>query len=143
MLSPSFKPSVKMSRKKPEVAPCIGQYDTSFETIEGKIRRNNCRGKYAPSIALRRAEKAKIIYYTPIKKLSDNKNCSYDEYLGPGYYCIPREFEQTRIKFKGNIITSKDTRFKDDGNGIPGPGDYQLNEMNPWNKKTYNLLFNK
>lgn len=63
-----------------------------------------------------------------------------EDYLGPGYYNMPREFDGGRYGVQGAI--SKEQRFKKSKDSGPGPGDYSSQESNPWNKKTYNLLFN-
>jgi len=53
---------------------------------------------------------------------------------------MPRDFDNHKYGVKGSI--PKDKRFKSKKNIGPGPGAYTNQELNPWNKKTYNLLFN-
>lgn len=53
---------------------------------------------------------------------------------------MPREFDKRSTQ--GNFCISKQERFTANTNWLPGPGAYQDENDNLWNKRTYNLLFN-
>ena len=72
----------------------------------------------------------------PVRRMEENES-----YLGPGYYNMPREFDQSRIPIQANSNSSKEKRFKAASNVVPGPGFYK-EEISLWNKKSFNLLFN-
>ena len=126
--------------------PDAGQYDVSLETIEGKMKKQLDKAQpLVPPVKKSLfvnpehhfIEKGrKKTGRVPFEKINES-----DEYVGPGYYYVPREFDQIGVGLQGNLITSKDTRFKTKETEGPGPGSYQDN-ISLWNKKTYNLLFN-
>jgi len=142
------KKKIKML-KKPEVYPVVGQYDTSCETIEGGVRRKEARLRRAEEIRRNKNITGNAFrFFTPnrdrqtVDKEFVRKGY-HAKYLGPGCYNIVREFEPSSFKFQGSIFMPKGERFKEKKNNSPGPRHYQKNDINPWNKKTFNLLFNK
>ncbi len=74
---------------------------------------------------------------SPVQK----KQEEYEKYLGPGCYDMPREFDKNLGDIKGNPLVSKDKRFHAERKMGPGPGQYTNEEMNTWNRRTFNLLF--
>ena len=67
-------------------------------------------------------------------ELKDN-----NKYLGPGIYYRNREkvVKQNRVPFNQNM-----KRFDyDEKNRNPGPGTYDTNSYDEWNKKSHNILF--
>eukprot|EP00826_Nyctotherus_ovalis_P059948 TRINITY_DN8382_c0_g4_i1.p1 TRINITY_DN8382_c0_g4~~TRINITY_DN8382_c0_g4_i1.p1 ORF type:complete len:161 (+),score=29.33 TRINITY_DN8382_c0_g4_i1:459-941(+) len=144
-----FKSPMREQRLREEAVPPIGQYDTSSETIERRLKKQMERGSPGP----RRMKNGEIVEsnYAIINRHNSKKKLrertiprneeNLDDYLGPGYYYIPREFDETILGFKGNIIIPKDKRFREKTSDVPGPGAY-IDNSEQWNKKTYNLIFN-
>lgn len=144
-----FKSPMREQRPREETVPPIGQYDASLETIERRLKRQMERGCPGP----KRMKNGEVVEsnYAIINRHNSRKKLreraiprneeNQDDYLGPGYYYIPREFDETILGFKGNIIIPKDKRFRDKTSDVPGPGAYMDNSEH-WNKKTYNLIFN-
>lgn len=144
-----FKSPMREQKVKEEIIPPIGQYDTSNETIEGKLKKQIMNSSPKPKrikgelvennySIINRHNSKKWLRERVIPRNEENQ----DDYLGPGYYYIPRDFDETTLGFKGNTIIPKDKRFKEQVNDIPGPGAYIDNNVDQWNKKTYNLIFN-
>jgi len=147
-----FKAASKVSRKQPDVAPALGQYETSNYTIEQQLKKQKQRPRLFPPTNKRHkdifASTLSNSWSTNKQRLNttghrfERKRDSCEDFLGPGYYCMPREFEQADVRVKKNIMFSKDERFKKQKSNVPGPGQYQDNVINLWNKRTFNLCFN-
>ena len=75
---------------------------------------------------------------------SQGKRFEYNEksdYIGPGIYYrnISQDFKQNAAPFNEN-----NERFnykKNDKMPVPGPGTYELSNLNEWDKKSFNILF--
>lgn len=133
-------------KKKPEVFPVVGQYDTSLETIEGEQRRKEALARRADKVRQGRSITGNAFrFFTPLGSRAPHnaKHTAKDcEHLGPGCYGVPQELDSALFKFQGRVFVPRDGRFKSKRSEVPGPGYYQRSEADRWNKKTFNLLFN-
>jgi len=140
-----FKSPMREQKIKENNIPPIGQYDTSLETIERKLKKQIINSSPRQR-RVGESNYAMINKHNSKNRLRDKviprNEENQEDYLGPGYYYIPREFDETTLGFKGNTIIPKGKRFQEKINDIPGPGAYMGNNMDQWNKKTYNLIFN-
>lgn len=142
-----FRSPTKISRKKPDVVPQIGQYDQSLNTISDNIRKQREKILRNPIIRPRPAalhsESNKHMSKSMVnERFVLKKADEHEKYLGPGCYDMPREFDNVKYDAKGNLIMGTDKRFKENVSHGPGPGYYVAEDQSKWNKKTYNLLFN-
>ena len=146
-----FRIPSKIPRKKQNDTPAIGQYDMSSDTIEWKLKKQKEKTQSFFPPALRKLKNffSKETFYltgrqpgsTIKERYRTRKNDSRGNCLGPGYYYVPRDFDQTGFGFQNKIVIPKDKRFRTFKKNGPGPGTYQCDVSNPWNKKTFNQFF--
>ena len=74
------------------------------------------------------------------KKKFDFIKKDENKYLGPGIYYSnkPSIFKQNAAPFNEN---NKRFNYKVDEYQVPGPGAYEINSYDDWNKKSHNILF--
>ncbi len=74
------------------------------------------------------------------KKIDEN-----ERFLGPGYYEVKPFTDVTKPHSIENGFTSKEGRFKRGPtdvklDGKPGPGHYESDDYDHWNKQSFNKL---
>lgn len=106
-------------------------------------------GLYNPSIisTMDYNVKSKINEYLDNKLVGfgsqEKRNFSFskkgeNKYLGPGIYYknCPKNLRQNKAPFNEN-----NQRFNYIQNEVPGPGSYDVSNIDEWNKKSHNILF--
>eukprot|EP00826_Nyctotherus_ovalis_P055317 TRINITY_DN7336_c0_g1_i7.p2 TRINITY_DN7336_c0_g1~~TRINITY_DN7336_c0_g1_i7.p2 ORF type:complete len:198 (-),score=33.05 TRINITY_DN7336_c0_g1_i7:138-731(-) len=119
----AFKQPLNLSKKLPQRSPSIGEYSQAAYTIQAETKKLQMRYAANPVLANSNANAKRI--------REEDEN-----YLGPGYYDLQRDFEEKGMRY--NFFIPKDKRFRYEEEVTPGPGQYPVQEYDHWNKPSFN-----
>lgn len=136
------------AKKNKNLSPPPGSYNVEFNTISENVRRKVESGLGNPLLS---SLKAKMKLIAPFNSCSDRfkgpTTKDHERFLGPGYYEFKAFVDSQKPSSTISKFMSNEGRFKDQpGAGAraradPGPGKYQPDREDPWNKKTYNITY--
>lgn len=119
-------------------------YNPQNGTIADNVRKKTEQG----SVPLLSSMKEKTVapFATGGQRFKQAKIDENQKFLGPGYYEQKTFVDEVKQK-KGSKFVSqeprfqKSTGFKKQQKAMPGPGSYNINEMETWNKQSFNMMF--
>ena len=120
---------IKIIQEQKKKSPCVGYY---FPEIVNSIQYNLLK-KYNPAQSVRSGFLQSSKRFEIKKPLHDNSPASYNPYI----------YENIKNKqINPSIFNSKEKRFFEFKNKSQiGPGQYNINNSDDWNKKSFNVLF--
>ena len=151
-----------VQKEEKEEESIIPKDDDEKEKEKEKLRRQPYVYKPIPCVGTYSPEITKSIYYQVFSKINPYRNTvapfnmintrfsqvknprlEKKETPGPAYYEVLPAFKALNLdKRKYNVFGQNEQRksvIKDPV--VPGPGLYNLNRQDEWNKKSYNVLF--
>ena len=135
-------------KKNKDTSPPPGSYNLESNSIAQNIKKRIESGLGNPLLA---SLKAKIKLVAPFNSCSqrfESRTISENEqFLGPGYYEFKTFAQSKKPSTLNDKFLSSERRFNKGFGGkkidahSPGPGNYEKEREDPWNKKTFNITF--
>ena len=146
-LSSTIREPNKVKRLK-DTSPPPGSYNVDIHSISESVRRKVEHGLGNPLLA---SLKSKMKHIAPFNTCTERfkiKNIKeHERFLGPGYYEFRTFVETNKPHSLNNQFLTSEKRFTKAFEGQkerltePGPGQYNKEREDPWNKKTFNITF--
>lgn len=146
-LSKTIRGPNKVHKSK-DPSPPPGSYNLDMNSIAESVKRKVESGLGNPLLSSLKS-KMKLIppFNSCSQRFKEKTIQEHERFLGPGYYEFKTFVESSKSKGMSNQFLTSASRFSGvfDGNtkraSEPGPGNYNKEREDPWNKKTYNITF--
>ena len=135
-------------KKLSNPSPSPGNYDQDYNSISHSVKRKIESGLGNPLLASLKAKSTIVAPFNScLGRFNTRKAKDHEKFLGPGYYEFKTFVETNKPKSINPQFLSSEQRFSKASQGgkakinEPGPGKYEYDLDDPWNKRSYNITY--